>query len=375
MARSLTFAVAFIVLGCGSSSEDDDASVPTDPCLDDPQTTSGFPAALATKLDAALADNLDAANAPGVTAVVVLPGVGTWYGATGLDSIDTDEPLTTGDTFRVGSITKTFTAAAALQLDTEGAWSLDDPIDDWVSGWDFGPDVTLKRLLNHTAGVYNYTDDGTFLIESKTRTSPEDIIEFAIDHGEVAPPGTLYSYSNTGYYLVGLALENAEGKPYHEVIRQRLLEPQSLVHSHMEQYEDGYCAPVQGHVAKQTATTEGFSMSWAWAAGGLVSNVEDLCSWGHKLVLGDVLESGQRDRMLDEPVPEDSSEDYGIGVRRLQVAGRLVHGHTGSTMGFNGEMFIDRSTGVCVAVQTNDFLGVHEAISEPIWQALSDAGH
>lgn len=363
-----------LTIGCGSS-DDESAPANVDPCADDPATSGGFPSELAQQLDRALADNLPAASAPGATAIVVLPGVGSWYGATGFADAIAEEPMTTGDTFRVGSITKTFTAAATLQLETEGKWSIDDPVDDWVSGWSFGPDVTLKRLMNHTAGVYNYTDDGGFLGAAFTKTPPEDVVDFALEHDPVAPPGTMYSYSNTGYYLLGLALESAEGKPYHEVIRARLLEPQGLVHSHMEQYEDGYCPPVQGHVVGSTAATRGFSMSWAWAAGGLVSNVQDLCVWAEQLVRGDVLEMGQRERMLDEPVPAGAAEDYGLGVRRTERAGRAVVGHTGSTMGFNGEMFIDRASGACVAVQTNDFYGEHEAIAEPIWQALVDAGY
>ena len=127
----------------------------------------------------------------------------------------------------------------------------------------------------------------------------------------------------------------------------------------------------QGHVGFGTPITEGFSMSWAWAAGGLVGNVEDLCRWADRLLFGGTLS----DDSLALMMAEGEHDRYGLGVDRRVKGGHDVVGHTGSTMGFNGELFVDPATGVCVAVQTNDFFGVSEPISDGLWDDLATAGY
>lgn len=327
--------------------------------------------ALGQRLDDALTEGFDSAAAPGVAAHVAVPTVGVWFGARGVQDVPNETPIDASAVFRIGSITKTFTAAAILQLVEEGALSLSDPIDVHVPGWDFGPEVTIERLLNHTAGVYNYTDDPGFLTDATEEVSPHEVIDFALAHGELFEPGTDYTYSNTGYFLLGLAIEAVEDEPYHQVLRDRFIEPCELGSMHMEQYEGGACPVTQGHVGFGTPITEGFSMSWAWAAGGLVGNVEDLCRWADRLLFGGTLS----DDSLALMMAEGEHDRYGLGVDRRVKGGHDVVGHTGSTMGFNGELFVDPATGVCVAVQTNDFFGVSEPISDGLWDDLATAGY
>ncbi len=364
-------ALALCLTACGASKDEAGAG---SACSVVPRTDAAFPAALAAQLDAVLDATLEDAHAPGVAATVVIPGVGAWYGAAGYANGITEEPMNAGARFRIGSITKTFTAAAMLQEVEAGRASLDDPIDKFAPGWSFGPDVTIARVMSHTAGVYNYTDDPVFLSKALVYTPPEQIVDFAVGHGPVAPPGTLYSYSNTDYFLIGLALEKIEGRSYESIIRDRLIDPIGLPDTYFEQVEDGHCAPVKGHVNGSLAP-EDFSMSWAWAAGGLVSSVRDLCVWADHLTRGAVLDDATRARMRQfDPLSKDSDR-YGLGIRWLTRGGRDVLGHTGSTMGFNGELWIDPDSGVCVAAQTNDFLGVHKAVGEPLWDTLQGAGY
>lgn len=344
---------------------------PPDPCrLPAPPPVEP---ALAAALDAALAAGFDAAAAPGAAATVVLPDGRAWIGAIGRDDNRAPDPLPPHARFRVASVTKTFTAAAVLQHVEAGDWTLDDPIDDWVEGFDLGPGVTLGRLLDHTAGVFNYSDDASFLLRRTEPQTPEQVIAFALTHDPPFAPGEGYRYSNTGYFLLGLALEAIERRPFPEILRARLIEPHGLAHTWMQQSEPppGGCDIGQGHVGFGTGVTEGFTMTWAWAAGGLAAPVGDLCLWARALFGGAVLDPATLEAMI-APTPQSlaAEEPYGLGVYVTERAGRAVVGHTGSIMGFRGEVFFDRAAGVCVAVETNDFTARPEAIAEALWSAL-----
>ncbi len=370
-------------VACGSDSESgpNEATGPRDGTEDEdvctalPKTTSTFPTSLAASVQQAMDDGLEAVNAPGFATSVIIPGVGSWYGASGKAHNVTGEPMTAAAGFRIGSITKTFTAAAVLQLVEEGQWHLSDPVTDYVDTWDLPPEVTLERLLSHTSGIFNYTDDAGFLKLAMSVTPPEDVVNFALEHDWTDDPGVAYSYSNTGFFLLGLALETVEGKPYEQILRERFLDPYGLERTYMEQYEEGHCTVVEGHLLKGPTAEVDFSMSWAWAAGGLVSTVEDLCVWAELLVRGDVLSEASRELMRTRAPVSKGSTSYGLGLSWQKRGGRDVLGHTGSTMGFNGELRIDPDTGVCVAVQTNDFFGKHEPGAVAVWDAMAAAGY
>jgi D-alanyl-D-alanine carboxypeptidase len=373
MQRSAAVLLFVVLGGCGDGG-DDVAVAPLDPCTNAYATAADFPPELAAQLDATLAERFEGVAAPGVAVAVVLPGGAGWYGAAGIASVYSDAPLGPSARFRVGSITKTFVAAAALQLAEEGTWNLSDPLDDWVPDWQLGPEVTLERLLSHTAGIYNFTDDGAFLAHAYEDVPPETVIDFALEHDPVGDPGTVYSYSNTDYFLLGLAIEAATGKALEVVLRERLIAPAGLSATYLEHYETSECPIVQGHVAGGTNVTEGFSATWAWAAGGLVSHTGDLCSWAEQLVRGEVLDASSRALMQTVTPLSAAIDPYGLGLMLPVRGGRALAGHTGSTMGFNGELFIDPQSGTCVAVQSNDFVGEPSAVALPIWDVLAAAG-
>lgn len=331
--------------------------------------------ALAAALDAALAAAFPEAAAPGVAAAVTLPDGRGWVGAVGRDDARVDAPLPPWSRFRIASVTKTFIASAVMLRVEAGLWRLDDPLDDWVPGFDLGRGVTLERLLSHTAGVYNYSDDASFILRRAERLTPTEVVEFALSHDSGLAPGEAYLYSNTGYFLLGMALEALDGRPLAAILRGDLLDPVGLGHTWLEQFEpvpDG-CDIGQGHLSFDPGITEGFSATWTWAAGGLAAPPIDLCRWIRALFEGEVLPPAVVERMAT-PTPQslagEALEPYGLGLRSAVRGGRDVIGHTGSTMGFRGELFFDRATGVCVAVQTNDFTGHPIPVADALWSAL-----
>lgn len=340
-------------------------------CAQEPVTepSDPFDPALAKDVDALVAQNLEAAAAPGAS-VAVMRGDGSLHTvAVGVAVRDPRQLVQPSDTFRIGSITKTFIAAITLQLADEGVLSLEDPLDRHVPQFSLGEAVTLRRLLSHQSGVFNYTDDGSFLAHSSEAATPEEVVRWALGHGQVFEPGTQYSYSNTNYYLLGMVIEKVTGKPVADVIRQRITEPQKLASAWLENTGPGTFPSVHGHLYLDEAPP--YDVSWSWTAGGMNASAETLCHWAKALFEGDVLPSARLEEMMaPAPLINGAATDYGLGIDHTKRGGRKVIGHTGSTMGFRAELFYDPANGDCVAVLTNDFFGAPLKISEPIWQRL-----
>ncbi len=350
---------------------DADPHVDADATPDIAATDPAFPSALADALRSHAETRLPSLKAPGATITVAIPQLGVYRDAVGVAVRGGEgRPMRYSDRLRVGSVTKTFTAAVILQLVDEGVLVLDDPADDWVADLELGAGVTIRRLLNHTSGLYNYTDDAAFLASVAESATPREVIAFARAHGQVFEPGTSWLYSNTGYYVLGLVIEAATGSPYHEVVRERLLDPLGLADSFFEDFEPVVGGMADGHVGGREGT-DLIHMSWAWAAGGLVSTGDDLCRWADALFAGDVVPATLLGEMLEPDVASVlAHDDYGLGIMRRTQSGTYLAGHTGSTMGFRGELFFDLETGACVALLTNDFLAEPRRLSGELWDEV-----
>lgn len=356
-----------LLASCGTSNT-------ADPCNADYETPATFDPALAADLQAVLDANLAASSAPGATLTVHIPGQGTFAGAAGVRDLANDLPVLPRTRFRVGSITKAFAAAALLRFVEQGDLSLSDHPSALLPELGLDAEITFAQLLSHTAGLFNYTDDRGFLALSVEPWEPEEIVAWSLTHEPVGAPGERYLYSNTGFYVVGLALEELSGQPFHQHVREELLDPLGLTDTSEEQHEGRDCGMSEGYVVTGAAATDDIDMSWTYAAGGLVSSGVDLCRWAEALYRGDVLSPASRASLVDwTPQSIDVSDPYGFATQQATRGGRAVVGHTGSTMGFKGELFIDLETGACVAVLLNDFVSTPSAISQPAWAAVWDA--
>lgn len=335
-----------------------------------------FPADVADAIDAAVNENAFLVYSPGFTVAVRLPGKGTYTLAYGVANADTQVPLEPDDRFRVGSITKTFVAATLLRLEDAGTVDLAGRVN--VAASDFGlPDsLTYLHLMGHTGGLFNFTDDAMFLNVVKQPWTPSQIVTWALDanlsgHGYVFAPGTDYQYSNTGYQVLGIALESLTSRPLHEVLHEHAIDVVGLRNTGLDRFDAPLGSYVDGHLGAAVATAD-IEASWTWAAGGLVSNGEDLCTWADALLLGDLLSPEDRARLTTPSAQSIASgdEEYGLGVRTTTCAGRTVLGHTGSTMGFRADLFLEPTTGICVAVLANDFFSAPAIVAEAVWAVL-----
>jgi D-alanyl-D-alanine carboxypeptidase len=251
--------------------------------------------------------------------------------------------------FRVGSITKTFVATVVLQLIAEGALGLGDTVERWLPGLvPNGRAITLRHLLNHTNGIYNYTDDPA-LFRSLVRNrlgvlTPAQLVAVATKHRPLFEPGTDWSYSNTGYILLGLVIEQATATPLEQQLRRRIFEPLGLTRTSFPAaptlpppFAHGYLPRGNGLIptpgGKPVDVTV-WSPSWAWAAGALVSTAGDLARFYRALLGGELLRPEQLREMKTTVPIQDGSAGYGLGLASVPADCGTAYGHDGGVPGY-----------------------------------------
>ncbi|RYZ43530.1 MAG: class A beta-lactamase-related serine hydrolase, partial [Myxococcaceae bacterium] len=186
---------------------------------------------LAPRLQDALEEAASAGDFPGVTASLRLQDC-TWRGSAGVSRVEPATGLKVEDRLRVGSITKSFVAVVALQLQAEGRLSLDAPLATWVPDFPRADRISVRQLLNHTSGAFNYTQSQEFLAQAEASPgktwTPEELIAYGAAQSPSFEPGARWEYSNTNYILLGHILESVTGTPLAQQLRTRILEPLDL---------------------------------------------------------------------------------------------------------------------------------------------------
>ena len=185
---------------------------------------------------------VDVIDGAGAFMVAVVDEDGSAIHASAGSDADGDAPRPS-DVFRVGSITKIFTAAATLTLVDEGLVDLDAPAADFVTRVQLAPEVTVRDLLRHTSGIPNYTNAPGFhslVLDDLGRTwEPEESVNLVASDETQFEPGTQFRYSNTNYIILGILIEEVTGKPYHQVVRDRIIDPLSMTSTYLAGAEDG----------------------------------------------------------------------------------------------------------------------------------------
>ncbi|MGN9906559.1 serine hydrolase domain-containing protein [Phytohabitans sp. LJ34] len=291
---------------------------------------------------------LAALHASGVPAAFaeVRDGRRTWSGASGVADLSTARPARPDMRHRVGSITKSFVAATVLQLVAEGKVGLDDPVGRWlpelVPG-EVGQRVTVRMLLNHTSGIGNYTEailDSYAEVTSvgQTRFTPEELVQIGLSLPRTGAPGDHYSYSNTGYIIIGLLIEKVTGNAASAEVTRRVIRPLRLD----DTYFPGADRTIRGRHAGAHFALFGvrdfatYDMSWAWTAGELISTPSDLDTFYRALLGGRLLPPAQLAQMrttvpMDPARPDDGG--YGLGLFWLPTPCGAAWGHDGGVIG------------------------------------------
>jgi D-alanyl-D-alanine carboxypeptidase len=326
---------------------------------------------------------------PALSVAVVLPNGTVWAGASG-EAEKKGRKATTGTVFAIGSITKTFVSALALKLVEDGELSLDDRIGKWVPELPRkkGGSASLRQLLRHRSGIYNYTENPTFWTAvGRGLKRPADVLRYV--KAPYFPPGKGFWYSNTNYILLGMAIERAADRPLAEQIQSRLLEPLGLGRislqsdrSRSTDFAHGYTAI--NHDLPHEDVSDGTSLvpnvrsaRWAWAAGGMAANARSVAVWADALFNGRVLDEASLDAMIDIRRTGERI-DYGFGVMRVESLSRSksMLGHGGMIDGFQSVMWYVPSEDVTIVVLVNDdtsaLANIHDNLLDTVLSHLHE---
>jgi D-alanyl-D-alanine carboxypeptidase len=295
--------------------------------------------AVAQRLDAAVNQAMTTAKVPGAIVGIWGPD-GTYVRAFGVADKSTGAPMKADFYSRIGSVTKTFTVTGILQLADQGKLGLDDPIAKYIDGVPEGDKITLRQLARMQSGLFNYSASTAFqnamIADPQRPFTPQQLLGYAFAEPNVFPPGEGFLYCNTNTVLLGLVVEKLSGQPLHDYIRDHILTPLGMSHTNFptdnafpEPHAQGY-TDTTANGSETTATN--WDPTWGWAAGAMISTLDDMHTWVPALATGKLLTPEmQKQRLQTVSAPGMPAQDgYGLGIFNL---GGWI-GHNGSLPGY-----------------------------------------
>jgi CubicO group peptidase (beta-lactamase class C family) len=261
--------------------------------------------------------------------------------AYGRACVEHEVPATPETKYRIGSITKQFTAAAILKLQEQGKLSVQDKLSKFIPDFPRGDEVTVHHLLTHTSGIHSYTNSPGFLSVATVEVKPEELIQsFKNDRFDFAP-GQKFLYNNSGYFLLGAIVEKLSGQSYAEYLRTTFFDPLGMKSTGVHNSHDIIPGEAYGYAWENGRIVKplNWDMSRAGGAGALYSTVGDLFLWNEALFGGKVLSQTSLAAALvpvitAEDVEKTKDEGYGYGLGIGRTRGLRTVGHGGGLHGF-----------------------------------------
>lgn len=300
------------------------------------------PPDLAAALDRVIADRIAQMGVPGAIVSLSIPGQLDYVKAFGVGDSNTGAPMHVDDHTRIGSVTKTFTGTAILQLVDQGRIRLSDPISRYVDGVPSGDVITLDLLGRMRSGLPDYTETGTFIErlyrEAPTGpdafgATPRELVDSAFTRPLNFAPGTDYEYSNTNTVLLGMVVEKVTGVPLGTYLRDNIFGPLGLAQTGYPgngvmpaPYAHGYNTSPAGQVLDASL----WNPSWADAAGKVVSNVYDMRTWAAALGKGALLRPDTQAQRVGNGYSVVPRVDYAFAIFNAQG----WRGHNGDIPGY-----------------------------------------
>ncbi len=266
--------------------------------------------------------------------------------------------------FRLGSITKQFTATAIMQLQEKGLLSVDDPITKYFPDYKNAEGVTIHNLLSHTSGIFNYTNDKAYLQNMRQNYPPEKIFATFKDRPLDFKPGEKWNYSNSGYVLLGMIIEKVSGMPYEKYLTENIFKPLGMSNTGYDHTETVLKNRASGYNSNgsERVNAEFLDMSQPFSAGALYSTVEDLYKWDRSLYTEKLLKKTSLEKMFT-PV----KNNYGYGWAIIEQNGHKLVGHGGGINGFATQINRYINDDACVIVLSN-------TIPSPVGKIATDLG-
>lgn len=325
--------VSFTLTGCAL----DLKSIGIKKVPQDLQETATFNPEIQKQLEQAVSEGMIINKAPGAIVGIWSPQ-GNWVHAQGYSDLKTGRLATVNDLFGIASLSKTFTADAVLILADQGKLGLDDKLSKYVSGIKNGDIITLRQMLNMTAGIYDYTKDEQFnkaFYDQPTMAFSEgDLLKILNRHKPDFTPGKQYKYSNTNYWLLGLVIEKVTGQKAEDFIMANVIKPSGLKNTSLPTEFDLPKDAMRGYTVKswELQDISAINPKVPWTAGAMVSNLDDLKSWVKSNAQGKLLSPQMQAEhtkwVSDSEHPGKIS--YGAGLMNIQG----FIGHAGLIWGY-----------------------------------------
>ncbi len=314
-----------------------------------------LPPSLTASLDAAADSILKDQAVPALSAAVGIPGQGMWSMTRGFENISPRKPLSDQAYFWWASVGKTFTATVTMKLIEEHKLQYEDKLSTWFPTFPNAGVITINQLLTHTSGISSFQEGPD--LESKQRYHPpSEAINLAATHGSDFQPGQHWMYNNTGYILLAQIIEKIEGKPFHEVIQEKIIAPLHLKHTVA-------LAPrqiLEGLAIVHDAQFGNLELSSPYGAANIASRADDMITFWNALLTGRILDQATVQQAFSTlyPMSEARTEFYGRGMMLFDFhssvgAQYIWLGHTGSHPGVKSLLVYDIADKVFYALALN----------------------
>jgi D-alanyl-D-alanine carboxypeptidase len=315
------------------------------------------PSDLAAYADKALAA-IYPADQPGAAAIVIQDGKVVLRKGYGMANLELGVPMAPDMVFELGSVTKQFTAAAILLLQERGRLRVEDEITRYLPDFPtHGRTITIENLLTHTSGIPSYTGLPEWYSRIREDLKPADVIALFKDKPLEFDPGERWVYDNSGYFLLGAIIEKVSGKSYERFVEEEIFQKLGMTHSRYGHPEEivprrasGYSKNDQGF-----RNADFISMSQPYAAGSLMSTVDDLAIWDRALGGEALLKKASLDRMFTAyRLKSGLSTHYGYGMGVFDFEGRRILQHGGDINGFTTDVTRVPEDHLFIAILSNN---------------------
>ena len=317
-------------------------------------TSAEFDSVYALRLDQKLANLASVNKYKGLSAAILVPGQGIWVGTWG--EADYNKPVTPDMRFGIASNSKAIVAALILKLQEEGLLSLDDKISTYLPSHKFIDDnITIRQLLTHTSGLFDYINDWSWKTKTAYRNNPDYLWSFEALLSTIGPPkhppGLRYSYSNTNYLLLGMIAEAATNMDIQELLKTKIFDPLN-VNMIFPTNNDVYTEPyanvwTRGEFFLDPGESKTF-LSFPSTAGAIWSTAFDMVRWYDALFSGNWLSPESQQELMNY----DGYVAYGPGLRIRNIFGTSIFYHAGA-WGFRSYMLHDPASGISLCLLSN----------------------
>jgi len=313
-------------------------------------------------------DNATSDTVPGIILLIEKPNF-TFLGSAGVSNKQTQQAMQTGDTIPTASTGKKMIALLAAQLADEGVLNLDDTLDTWLSENILSRIVnshqmTLRQLLKHTSGIFDYSDVGDaetnlLLAEPDVLKTDIDFLELVFDHPADFLPGERYKYSNSGYALAALILDEVLGEHHSVAMRNRFFDPLGMTSTYYKGSEASLGDFISGYLTNyegELIDSRPYLINTSEASSPVISSVEDMAIFLKALITDDSFANDAVKNTLfgeENLITHSADEKYGLGIGVVSISGHTIYWHEGRTHGYSAQSIYIEETDTSIVLFIN----------------------